>query len=846
MVKRAKIIPPIHPGETLREDFLKPLGLSANRLAMELLVPVTRINDIVRGKRAITADTALRLARYFGTTPQFWMNLQANYGLEMAQDARGPEIAGRIRPHQAACPGARAGACAPALDCGTQCLRRPLRFSFVARDRRLRGGQAGDGDAERRAGHVVHAHAVAELHRARLAPVLAADADFQVRVGLAAAIDRHLHQLADTFLVEDGEGIVGEDLAILVVLLELRIVVAREAHGGLGQVVGAEAEELGFLGDVAGGERGARNFDHGADHVLEFRHAGLAERFLGNRDHDLLLILEFLDAADQRDHDFGDHLHALLEDLYDRFEDGARLHFGDLGIGDAETAAAVAQHGVELVEFFDALEQVGDDGLEILDLGAELLVLGHQLALLLDIGIGQDGDVHHEVFALGEELVERRIERADDHREAVHGGEEAGEILALHGEELQQGLAAALFVARQNHGLHVLDAVLGEEHVLGAAQSDAFGAELARHFGVARDIGVGAHAELAAEFVGPRHEALQHAGGWVGIQGVGLAGEDFAGGTIERNPVAFTERDHLAVDGDGDFLLMLVDGEGFGAGDAGSAHAAADYGGVAGHAAARGEDALGDFHAVDIVRYGFLADQYDGGRLGGYDGVIGREYDGADRSAGGGGQTLGQEGELLLALGVEYRVEELIELLGIDAQDGFLLAEDAFIDHLDGDANRGGAGALAVAGLQHVERPVLDGELKVLDVAVVIFQGCGDVFELVVDGGVPLFEFGDGVRGTDAGDHVFALRVLQELAVEGLFAGGGIAGEADASGGGFAEVAEHHGLDVDGGAEIVGDLVHFAIMLGAVVKPGAEHGIAGAGKLGEGVLRERFAGLLLH
>lgn len=99
---KKKTMAPIHPGETLREDFLKALGLSANRLAMELHVPVTRVNDIVRGKRAITADTALRLARYFGTTPQFWMNLQANYDLELAQDARGKEIAGRIRPHRAA------------------------------------------------------------------------------------------------------------------------------------------------------------------------------------------------------------------------------------------------------------------------------------------------------------------------------------------------------------------------------------------------------------------------------------------------------------------------------------------------------------------------------------------------------------------------------------------------------------------------------------------------------------------------------------------------------------------------------------------------------------------------
>ncbi len=102
MVKKVKIMPPVHPGETLREDFLKPLGLSVNRLAIELRVPVTRVNDIARGKRAITADTALRLARYFGTTPQFWMNLQVNFDLELVLDARGSEIGDRIRPYRAA------------------------------------------------------------------------------------------------------------------------------------------------------------------------------------------------------------------------------------------------------------------------------------------------------------------------------------------------------------------------------------------------------------------------------------------------------------------------------------------------------------------------------------------------------------------------------------------------------------------------------------------------------------------------------------------------------------------------------------------------------------------------
>ena len=93
---------PIHPGVTLGEDFLKPLGISAHRLALELRVPATRVSDIVRGHRAITADTSLRLARYFGTSPQFWMNLQVNYDLEMTADLIGSKISHAIQPHQAA------------------------------------------------------------------------------------------------------------------------------------------------------------------------------------------------------------------------------------------------------------------------------------------------------------------------------------------------------------------------------------------------------------------------------------------------------------------------------------------------------------------------------------------------------------------------------------------------------------------------------------------------------------------------------------------------------------------------------------------------------------------------
>ena len=87
---------PIHPGEILREEFLLPLGLSAHALAMELKVPAPRINDIVRERRAITPDTALRLARYLSTTAQFWLNLQTSYDLKITEKAMGSKINGEV------------------------------------------------------------------------------------------------------------------------------------------------------------------------------------------------------------------------------------------------------------------------------------------------------------------------------------------------------------------------------------------------------------------------------------------------------------------------------------------------------------------------------------------------------------------------------------------------------------------------------------------------------------------------------------------------------------------------------------------------------------------------------
>jgi addiction module HigA family antidote len=102
MKKSRELLPAIHPGEILSEEFMKPLGLSINRVARDLRVPVTRIADIVHGQRGVSSDTALRLARYFSTTPTFWMNLQSAYSLEVAEREARAQIDRDVQPLNAA------------------------------------------------------------------------------------------------------------------------------------------------------------------------------------------------------------------------------------------------------------------------------------------------------------------------------------------------------------------------------------------------------------------------------------------------------------------------------------------------------------------------------------------------------------------------------------------------------------------------------------------------------------------------------------------------------------------------------------------------------------------------
>ena len=100
-IPSGRLLPPVHPGEILRDEFLVPQGLSVYRLARALKIPRARLDDVVRGRRGVTVDTALRLGRYFGTTPEFWMNLQTRHDLEVVGRTLHSKIEREIEPHAA-------------------------------------------------------------------------------------------------------------------------------------------------------------------------------------------------------------------------------------------------------------------------------------------------------------------------------------------------------------------------------------------------------------------------------------------------------------------------------------------------------------------------------------------------------------------------------------------------------------------------------------------------------------------------------------------------------------------------------------------------------------------------
>src|SRR5579862_412552 len=229
------------------------------------------------------------------------------------------------------------------------------RARLLAGQRRMRRGEARDRHPVRRAADVIQPHLGAELHRGGVAAMLAADAELNAGPRLAAALAADADQLAHAFLVDGDERVALDDSLPLIGAEKSAGIVARQAEGGLGQVVGAEAEELGRLGDLVGDQRRPRQLDHRADEIA------LVPDLAGDAVDQRLQHLELLLDGDQRDHDLGlDRLAAGALDLGGRLQDRPHLHLVDFGIGDAEPAAAMAEHRVGLVQRLCAVAHEAD------------------------------------------------------------------------------------------------------------------------------------------------------------------------------------------------------------------------------------------------------------------------------------------------------------------------------------------------------------------------------------------------------------------------------------------------------------------------------------------------------
>ena len=335
--------------------------------------------------------------------------------------------------------------------------------------------------------------------------MLAANAELEVRPRGPAAFGGEAHQLAHAFDVQRLERVVRQDAAVAIGAQEGAGVIAGNAEGGLRQVVGAEGEELRGGGDLGSPERGARQLDHRAGAVGErparlFRHH--RRRPVDHRPD----AFELGAGRDQRHHDLG-----LGPGFGGGLEDRAGLHLVDFGPGDAKPATAVAEHRVG---FFQAQRTAAQ--LHRIDAGGR----GHFGGLLL---------------GARQELVQRRVQKPDRHRQAVHDPEQVGEILPLHRQQLGERGAAPGLVVGQDHLTHGENAVRVEEHVLGAAEPDALGAEGARDLGVAGRLRIGAHPE-PPHTVRPFHQPRETAG-HLRLDRRDLARHHLPGASVDGDPV---------------------------------------------------------------------------------------------------------------------------------------------------------------------------------------------------------------------------------------------------------------------------------------------------------------------
>lgn len=322
-------------------------------------------------------------------------------------------------------------------------------------------------------------------------------------------LHRDLEKPPDPGFVETLGGVEGEETGLEVLGEELPAIVAGDPVGELGQVVGSEAEEGHQRGQFPGQQGRPRGFDHRARWNLQV--VAAKDRLgLGKSGLDLGGV------ADQGQHELGAGVVALGLELAGGRQQRLNLHAEDLGANQEQPDAPETQHGVLLGERPHPPQELG---LARLQSPCRLLLL--------------------QLKKRGQELVQRGVEQPHGHRKAVHGLEDALEVLLLEGEELLEGRLFLGLVVGQNQGSHPAELLLIKEHVLGAHQADALGAELAGPAGVLGGVGVGPHPQRAYP-VGPGQEAVEFLTRAALDQG-DLADVHRPGGAVDADDVALFE-----------------------------------------------------------------------------------------------------------------------------------------------------------------------------------------------------------------------------------------------------------------------------------------------------------------
>ena len=390
-------------------------------------------------------------------------------------------------------------------------------------------------------------------------------------------------------------------------------------------------------------------------------------------------------------------------------EDRARLHLVDLGMDQPQPHAARAEHRVALRERPHALERVLERARSRARRVSRASVTCSTSSKRSGMNSCSGGSSSRIVIG-----------------SALHRLEDPLEVVLLERQQLVQRRAPAGLVVGHDHALHLRLAVGGHEHVLGAAQADALGAEGARAARVLGRVGVGAHAERA-QLVAPAEQRVE-ARVDLGRDERDVVERDGAGRAVDRDQVALVQ-DALA---DAHLAGVQVDVQVAGAGDRRAAHAAGHERRVRGLAALGGEDALGGVEAGDVVGLGerpheddraTVLGRGDGVRRGEDDGALGRARRGGD--AAGDDLVAARRGRRsgAAARAASARRSSRSPAAGVSRPS---------LDRVDREAHGGLRGALGVARLQHVQAPLLDRELGVLHVAVVALERAQDLEQLRV------------------------------------------------------------------------------------------------------------------